>query len=122
MKKREFNYRYGEHAQPGDLMTIGVNREDFALQDWFLRGDMVKVLRIDGHGILCEHGTHTGLLAYFKPAELFPLGTVFDDGKPLTPLEAYAQKSAMLQTRAAVIVVVGLLTILILFSCFPQGL
>jgi hypothetical protein len=113
-------HRHERFVQPGDILTLGRDLEDIALRGYFRKGDAVKVVRIDGHGVLIEN--RECLLIYTKIEDLFPLGTVFDGETPVEIYEQARRQENLSVARFVVILVTGLIVIAILYSCFPQGL
>lgn len=104
------------YLKPNDKVVLGRTIDNFPFPIG-RKGQTVTVVRFDGHGILVR--TEDGIPFYAQPEDLHPLGTVFDHEQPLSPVEV---ENRLDTQRFFVILIAGLVVIVLLFACFPQGL
>jgi len=104
----------------GETYVLARDFDDLPLP-FGVAGEQVTVVRIDGHGVLVQN--RDGYLLYVQAADLLPFGTLIQHGKPTTlDKVAVDEEASFLLTRTIVILLFGIITVAILFSCYPQGL
>ena len=104
------------YIRNGERLVLGVDFPNYP-RPLAEKGTTVLVIRIDGHGVLVRTGE--GIPFYVQPEDLYPLGTVFADDEPLSPVQVVDRLDVR---RFWVILITGVIVVALLFACFPQGL